>query len=208
MTIDFETVPGLTCGRTYRDDDTEVRTPVFRQGENASFTGCGGPLVFLYTYRCLQCGRWMHGECLRKHFAVELPERRDVVTFVLVNGSGKLLMEWRDDWPPAPGAWVFPGGKREHGETPIVAVKREAREELGIEIVSMLSLKEVASTPPWINIPFVVTCWSGIANEQTDQGHRLRWVTPVQALMSDWPPAAQIARDTIHALKLVKDFES
>lgn len=66
--LDLEVVPGLVCGETYRDQRVEERVPVFREGEVSAWTGCGKPMTYLMTYRCLQCGRWMHGDCLERHF--------------------------------------------------------------------------------------------------------------------------------------------
>lgn len=49
--------------------------------------------------------------------------------------SGKILIgqRRRHDWHG--GKWEFPGGKLEVGETPVAALARELREELGIEAV-------------------------------------------------------------------------
>lgn len=65
---DFELMPDLTCGRTYRSPDAEARTAAMREGEQTPFTGCGKPLRWLYAYRCRQCGRWLHGPCMDQHF--------------------------------------------------------------------------------------------------------------------------------------------
>ena len=50
----------------------------------------------------------------------------------LIVREGKLLICQRTKHQPMPLKWEFPGGKIEHGEQPIDALRRELEEELGI----------------------------------------------------------------------------
>ena len=68
ITADFEVVPDLVCGRTYRDQRSEDRLPSMREGEVSSYVGCGNPMTYMEAYRCRQCARWFHGSCLDRHF--------------------------------------------------------------------------------------------------------------------------------------------
>ena len=50
----------------------------------------------------------------------------------LIVREGKLLICQRTKHQPMPLKWEFPGGKIEHGEQPVDALRRELEEELGI----------------------------------------------------------------------------
>ena len=88
----------------------------------------------------------------------------DVAVAVLMRADGAVLLARRPESKVYAGYWEFPGGKVEPGEPVIDALKREIREELGVQI-------ERAS--PWITRVFVyphatvrlhfhrVTAWSG-----------------------------------------------
>lgn len=56
---------------------------------------------------------------------------KQVVAGLIVR-EGKLLICQRTKHQPLPLKWEFPGGKIEHGEQPIDALRRELEEELGI----------------------------------------------------------------------------
>ncbi len=53
----------------------------------------------------------------------------------IVLRDGKLLVAERPEGKPYSGFWEFPGGKIESAETGEAAIRRELREELGIEII-------------------------------------------------------------------------
>lgn len=57
-----------------------------------------------------------------------------VVAAVLVNRQGEVLIAQRPPGKWQEGRWEFPGGKLEPGEGEEQAVRRELREELGVEI--------------------------------------------------------------------------
>jgi 8-oxo-dGTP diphosphatase len=59
--------------------------------------------------------------------------RKLVVAGMCVRGDRVLITQRRAD-QPLPLQWEFPGGKIEPGESPEVALVRELREELGVEV--------------------------------------------------------------------------
>jgi 8-oxo-dGTP diphosphatase len=56
-----------------------------------------------------------------------------VAAGVIVRG-GRILVCQRRPGDRHPGKWEFPGGKLEPGETPAACIRRELREELGVEV--------------------------------------------------------------------------
>ncbi|MBI3036147.1 NUDIX hydrolase [Candidatus Woesearchaeota archaeon] len=60
---------------------------------------------------------------------------RSVAVFVLKDGEGRVLLQHKaKDSKVLPGQWAFFGGGIDAGETPEQAVRREAKEELGIDL--------------------------------------------------------------------------
>jgi 8-oxo-dGTP diphosphatase len=56
------------------------------------------------------------------------------VTCAIIEKNGKILCAQRSETMKLPLKWEFPGGKIEENESPEACLKREIREELGIEI--------------------------------------------------------------------------
>jgi 8-oxo-dGTP diphosphatase len=68
------------------------------------------------------------------------PVPADVVQFVhvvagaLFNTNGEVLIAQRPGGKHMAGRWEFPGGKRDHGEARFDALRRELKEELGVDV--------------------------------------------------------------------------
>lgn len=71
---------------------------------------------------------------------------QEVAVAVLLRGDGSFLLGRRPAGKPYAGYWEFPGGKVEPGESVPEALRRELREELGLE---------VERAYPWITRRFV-----------------------------------------------------
>ncbi len=67
-----------------------------------------------------------------------------VVCALLQNQTGHYLLVQRSNTMPHPGAWEFPGGKVEQGESYAEALTREVREELHLDIQVSRKGKAVA----------------------------------------------------------------
>lgn len=111
----------------------------------------------------------------------------DVTVGVLINAAGEVLLAQRPQDKSWPDWWEFPGGKIESGESAYEALRRELKEELGINITQ---------ATPWVRYDyeypktkvrlafFLVTAWEGEPKGiEGQQG--LRWVTPEQAAHLD-----------------------
>src|SRR6478752_2404390 len=71
-----------------------------------------------------------------------------VVAGVLTDARGRILLARRTAGRDLAGAWEFPGGKVEPGETPLQALDRELHEELDIRIDGAKPLISVPQAYP------------------------------------------------------------
>jgi 8-oxo-dGTP diphosphatase len=104
-----------------------------------------------------------------------------VMAGLLLDRQGRVLLAQRLPGKHLAGLWEFPGGKLEPGETPLAALARELREELGISVLSARPLIRV----PWrydkrdlLLDAWCVDQWDG--QPQSLEGQALQWKPPTQ----------------------------
>ncbi len=115
-----------------------------------------------------------------------------VAAVALVDVDGRVLIAQRPPGKAMAGLWEFPGGKVKPGETPEVALIRELKEELGIDVAaSCLAPFTFASHsyPDFHLLMPLYVCrkWQGIV--QALEGQALAWVRPARLADYDMPPA-------------------
>lgn len=115
-----------------------------------------------------------------------------VAAAVMTDARGRVLLARRGNGRDLEGAWEFPGGKVEHGESPEQALCRELDEELGV-------VAEPEACTAFIRVPFAyphkrilldvyhVSRWQGRPRGREQQA--LAW-TPPHKLPAYHMPAA------------------
>lgn len=105
------------------------------------------------------------------------------VSAAIVDGDRVLLVQ--RGRPPSQGLWSVPGGRLEWGESLHEAVKREVREETGLEI-QIGPLVEVVERcdPPHLTYHYVIIDFLGRPVggqlQAGDDASETRWVTPAE----------------------------
>lgn len=100
---------------------------------------------------------------------------------VIVGADGRILISQRRADCAYAGQWEFPGGKLEAGEGVEAALRRELREELGIEVCAARPLIRIEHHYPDRHVllnTWQVTQFEGSASGR--EGQRINWVTPAQ----------------------------
>ena len=141
--------------------------------------------------------------------------RQHVVVGVLRRPDCRLLVQQRTPGRLCAGQWEFPGGKVEAGESPRRALRREIREELGIETLSARPLLVLPFDYPharvWLEV-FLVDSFAGDGvdwqgddhrqevDRQGREGQPTRWLTPVEIRQLDILGAVHPILDALNAL--------
>jgi 8-oxo-dGTP diphosphatase len=121
----------------------------------------------------------------------------DVVAAVIWR-EGSYLGVRRPVGKPMAGAYEFPGGKIETGETPEVALCRELREELGITATSIAFFREKAHSYDHLSVHlhfFHVYAFTG--EPKPLEGQDMEWLTPHEARAR---PFLEADRDVVEEL--------
>jgi NAD+ diphosphatase len=122
---------------------------------------------------------------------------------VVEDGRGRVLLTRRAG-PPYAGAWDLPGGFVGEGEHPFQAVKRELREETGLDVdpdgfvgIWMDTYAEPGEDGPATLNVYVTATSRGGEGEAADDVSELRWAAP-----DEFPDAEELAfhiADVLHA---------
>ena len=127
-----------------------------------------------------------------------------VVAGVLRDVAGRILLSQRQPGKHLAGLWEFPGGKCEPGEAPHDALRRELREEIGIQATAFESLIAVPWHYPEKSILLdVYRVLEHAGSVHGREGQAVRWVALDE--LSNLPmPAAD--RPVIAALRLPSHY--
>lgn len=101
---------------------------------------------------------------------------------IILNNDGKFLLIKRGKKSQNEiGLWGFPGGAMEFGETFGETIKREVKEELGVSIKPLVTLKPINHLIPsekqhWIAVPYVCKLQSSkIQIKEPDKISEIGW---------------------------------
>lgn len=124
------------------------------------------------------------------HAARSPPDRRPdavhVVGAAILDGD-RCLVAQRGPTMSSPSAWEFPGGKVEPGESPRQALRRELREELGVE-AEILDRLGTASAPAGRRTIVLEVFFARLVsgNPEPREHQALRWIGAPEVGDLDW----------------------
>jgi 8-oxo-dGTP diphosphatase len=115
-----------------------------------------------------------------------------VAACALVDIDGRVLLAKRPPGKKMAGLWEFPGGKLNAGETPEVALIRELKEELGIDVTAACLAPFAFASHDYDNFHllmplFLCRRWKG--NPEPRENQVLAWVRAQKLTDYDMPPA-------------------
>lgn len=111
----------------------------------------------------------------------------DVVAALLVQGNRVLAVQ--RGYGEQAGGWEFPGGKIEPGEAPQVALCREIREELALDICPGELLGTIEYDYPAFHLSMQCFLCTMEGTPELREHSAQRWLTADELDSVDWLPA-------------------
>ena len=112
-----------------------------------------------------------------------------VVVAAVVERHGRFLVTQRSSDVHLGGYWEFPGGKCEEGESLEDALRREMREELGVEIRIGQPLQRIHHRYPDHAVELHFYRCDILGSPRACLAQTLRWVTRSELAELPFPPA-------------------
>jgi len=115
-----------------------------------------------------------------------------VTAVALIDTDGRVLMAQRPKGKSMAGLWEFPGGKVHDDETPEVALVRELKEELNIDITESCLAPFTFASHAYESFHLIMPLylcrtWKGTVAGM--EGQQLKWVRPMRLNQLPMPPA-------------------
>jgi 8-oxo-dGTP diphosphatase len=117
---------------------------------------------------------------------------------IIRRDDNHFLIAERPNGKPYGGYWEFPGGKVEPGEQVQDALARELFEEIGITVLNSVSFMQVYHECPEYPVlldVYLVENFEGDA--QGMEGQRVKWVTPEDFSLYEFPPASPMILEAV-----------
>lgn len=118
-------------------------------------------------------------------------------TLCYIRSNEKTLLLQRAKEDALQGKWIVPGGKFEPGETPEECVRREVKEETGLELIELnwrglLTFVRQSETSIRTTTCFVFESFSFQGDLNHSKEGELRWVLDAEIAQFDIPSADRI----------------
>ena len=114
------------------------------------------------------------------------------VALAVIERNGRVLICRRRVSDHLGGYWEFPGGKKEAGEPWERCLRRELREELGVEVRRLQPFGRIRHQYPDRLIAFrVFRCHLARGHPKPLRAQAVRWVTAARLPQYRFPPADQ-----------------
>jgi 8-oxo-dGTP diphosphatase len=115
-----------------------------------------------------------------------------VAAAALVDRDNRVLITKRPAGKQMAGLWEFPGGKVGEGETPEAALRRELREELGIDVCTSCLAPFTFASHSYAEFHllmplFLCRTWDGEITPL--EGQEIKWVRAARLVDYPMPPA-------------------
>lgn len=112
-----------------------------------------------------------------------------VVTAAVIERDGTFLLTRRLRGTHLEGAWEFPGGKCEPGETYHACLEREIREELNAALRIGREILSIAHPYPERTVELHFFACDLLAEPRPMIGQEMRWVPRAELKLLEFPPA-------------------